>query len=223
MKILPLLLTIGFITPLRAQSSEKYIQAMQKMLAKTETAQAVEDWQNASNGFERIALVEKQEWLAWYYAAYSNIMGSFVQPELGLVDAILDKADKHLARAEALLVEGSPAVNQAEVLVLKSLAASARIRVDFSRGMQYGPAASGYASRAAQLDASNPRAWMQQGQQLLFTPEAFGGGPAKGCPLLKKAQEHFEAFVPASSIDPNWGAAYNSVLIKESCSGYRKD
>jgi hypothetical protein len=199
-----------------AQTDDKFTAAMERMLLKLDEAESAEQWQAAANAFERVANAEAGQWLPWYYSAYSNIMLAFMQEDLSTIDPLLDKADKQIARAESL----SP--DNAELFILKSLAASARIRVDFNRGMQYGPASSGYATRATTLQEGNPRGWMQLGQNLLFTPEQFGGGPARGCPLLKKAQDRFATFQPGSSIHPKWGAEYLESLITENCAGYIK-
>ncbi len=202
---------------LKAQTAdEKFTATMERMLLKLDEAETAEQWQAAANGFERVGNAETQQWLPWYYSAYSNILLAFEQEDLAAIDPILDKADKQIARAETL----SP--DNAELLVLKSMAASARIRVDFNRGMQYGPAASGYATRATTLQEGNPRGWLQLGQNLLYTPEQFGGGPARGCPLLQKSQARFATFQPESAIHPKWGAEYLDSIIKESCSGYVK-
>lgn len=202
---------------LQAQTAaEKFTAAMERMLLKVDEAESAEQWQAAANAFERVGNAETQQWLPWYYSAYSNIMLAFMQEDLTAIDPLLDKADKQIARAEAI------APDNAELFVLKSMAASARIRVDFNRGMQYGPASSGYATRATTLQEENPRGWLQLGQNLLFTPEQFGGGPARGCPLLQKSQTRFATFKPESTIHPNWGAEYLDGIIKENCAGYTK-
>ncbi len=215
-KALLFTLCVALGVNLHAQTDEKFTQAMEKLLEKFDTAESAEELQASANAFERVGNAEAGQWLPWYYSAYSNIMMSFMQEDLALVDPLLDKADKQVARAEALSPENP------EIFVLKSMAASARIRVDFNRGMQYGPAASGYATRATTLQDGNPRGWLQLGQQLLYTPEQFGGGPARGCPLLQKSKERFATFQPESSIHPSWGAEYLEGVIKEACSGFTK-
>ena len=217
MKSLAILtLALVFSAAIQAQTDDKFTQAMGKMLEKFNEADSPEQWQAAANAFERIGNAESDQWLPWYYAGYANVMLAFQQKGLAMIDPILDKADKQIARAEAISAEN------AEIFVLKSMAASARIRVDFNRGMQYGPAASGYATRATIIQDGNPRGWLQLGQNLLFTPEQFGGGPTKGCPLLQKAQDRFETFQPAYEIDPNWGKEYLEEVMKQSCSGLSK-
>lgn len=216
---LTVLISLFVLQPisLQAQNEDRFQQTMQKMLEKLEASESPEDYQNAANSFERIGNAESEQWLPWYYAAYSNVMLAYMQTDKTLVDPILDKADKQIARAESGTEEN------ADILVLKSMAASARIQVDFSRGMQYGPAATGLAKQATVLEDGNPRGWLQLGQNLLYTPEQFGGGPAKGCPLLDKAKERYATYEPASSLHPNWGEAYLDEVMKNACSGFKKD
>ncbi len=210
------ILTLSLQAQDESQDREKYMQAMSKLIEKLDVAESVEEYQNLSNAFERIAQAEQGEWLPWYYSGFSQIMMAFAIEDLSKVDEVVDYAEKHIALAEQI------AGDNADIFVLKSMVAGARIRVDFSRGMQYGPAASGFATRATTLEEGNPRGWLQLGQQTLYTPEAFGGGPGRGCALLKKARDRFESFEPASPIHPNWGEEYLNSVIAQSCSGYIK-
>jgi hypothetical protein len=188
---------------------ERLIEQMNGAFSESETDG--EALLQAANGFERVAKAEPGEWLPCYYAAYCHVMRSFSLPDATVVDPVLDQADGLLEQADALSPENS------EILVLQSMAASARIRVDFNRGMTMGPKASGLATKATRIEAANPRGWMQLGQQLLFTPEQFGGGAGRGCPLLQKAADRYASFEPASALHPNWGQEYNAALMAQYC------
>lgn len=199
------------------QDNDRYTSTMERLIeqmngAFSESATDGEVLLQAANGFERVAKAEPDQWLPLYYAAYAHVMRSFNLSDATTVDPVLDQADALLEQADAL----SP--DNAEILVLQSMAASARIRVDFSRGMSMGPKATGMATKATRIEAANPRGWLQLGQQTLFTPEQFGGGAGRGCPLLKKASDRFESFEAASSIHPDWGMEYNAQLIAQYCS-----
>ena len=210
------LLAVGIGT-LSAQDNDRFTSAMEKLLVQFEAAESNDQYLQLANGFERMANAEPESWLPRYYAAYAHVMRSFQLADTDQVDPLLDKADQLLEEA----AERSP--DNADIMVVQSMAASARIRVEFSRGMTLGPKATGLATKATRLDAANPRGWLQLGQQTLFTPEQFGGGATRGCPLLQKAADRFETFTPASNIAPNWGQEYNQMLITEYCAAKDAD
>ncbi|HMP94582.1 MAG TPA: hypothetical protein PKD90_17005, partial [Phnomibacter sp.] len=157
----------------------------------------------AANSFERIANAEPAEWLPAYYAAYALVMKAFMGADVKDIDALCNKADELLAKAESLSPDNS------EITTLKAMALTARIQVDGSRGMTLGPKASAMLQQALQQQpANNPRAYVQLGQMMYYTPEAFGGGKKAGLQLVEKGLQAYETFVPASNIAPNWGKPY---------------
>jgi hypothetical protein len=133
--------------------------------------------------------------------------------EVDEVDAVLDKADGYAAKAAEL----SP--DNAEVLTLQSMLAVGRMRVDWSRGMTYGPKSTALLEEALALDSNNPRALMNAAQGLINTPEAFGGDKVKGCEMLMESRKSFEAFEPESSIHPSWGYEYLVQNLIPGCEG----
>ena len=89
-----------------------------------------------------------------------------------------------------------------------------RIRLNpMANGQKYGPLAGLTLEKAQRLDPENPRAIMQQGITLYFTPAQWGGDPAKGKELLEKAAQKYEVFKPASSIHPSWGKQMNQYIL----------
>ena len=79
--------------------------------------------------------------------------------------------------------------------------------------MKYGGIANQAIEKAIMLNAENPRAYLQRGISLFYTPEMFGGGKDKAMPVLEMAGKKFAAFKPASSIEPNWGkGAYDFIM-----------
>ncbi|MEJ7671851.1 MAG: hypothetical protein WKF59_03885 [Chitinophagaceae bacterium] len=59
-----------------------------------------------ANNFERIADAEKTQWLPYYYAAYCNVMNAFMEQDKTKVDAIADKAEELITKAETTCREG---------------------------------------------------------------------------------------------------------------------
>jgi hypothetical protein len=59
--------------------------------------------------------------------------------------------------------------------------------------------------KAIKADPNNPRIYYLNGQTLMNTPEAFGGGKAVAKKLFEKSLELYKTFKPASPFHPNWG------------------
>ena len=119
------------------------------------------------------------------------------------IDAIADKAEESITKAEGLAGK-----ENSEIDVIKSMIASTHMMVDpQSRFMKYGAASSGFMSKAQQLDPTNPRAVLLEGQQKFYTPAAFGGGKDVAKPILEKTLAMYDTFKPAGDLYPTWGKA----------------
>ena len=179
--------------------SEKFEPAMKKVVTDLDSAKTGDDLQNVSNSFERIATAEKDQWLPYYYAAYAQVMKTYMEKDVSKIDPTIDKADMLLANAESLSQQNS------EINTLKAMATQCRMRVDWNRGMTLGPKCVALIKDAEKQDPNNPRAWMFDAQSIYNTPSQFGGSKDKGKELLKKAVELYASFKPASPLAPNWG------------------
>lgn len=193
--------------------SPKYAEAMKKTMGILDSAMKTfntDELQNAANGFERIAGAEKDQWLPYYYAAYTLVMKAFGTKDKSAIDAIADKADQNLAMAESL------SQNNSEITTIKAMVLQARMSVDGSRAMTMGPKSSELLQAATKQEpANNPRALLQLSQNVYYTPAAFGGGKDAGVALLKKSIEAFGTFKPASDLDPSWGKEYAEGLLAQ--------
>ena len=182
---------------------DKYVAAMKGVLASMDDANGMEDLQNCANRFERIGNAEKKEWLPFYYAGLCHVIMSYMEPDMGKKDAHLDKAEAFQEMTKDMKVSDK---EKAELMVLKGMVYSSRIQVDpQGRGMKYGPLSGQMYGRASALDPDNPRALLQQGQALLYTPEMWGGGKAKAIPVLEEAVAKYKAWEMPSEISPKWG------------------
>lgn len=192
-----------------AQSAQ-YQSAMSKQIALLDNPANLgpDKMQEIANTFERIAAAEKTQWLPYYYAAYCYVMNALGEKDKSKVDAIDDKAEAAIEKAEALSPKND------EIYCVKSLIATARIGVDpMTRGMQYGATAGTLLEEAGQLNKDNPRVDLLQGQSLYYTPEQFGGSKEKAKEKFELALKKFAAFKPASDIAPHWGEAYTKQLL----------
>ncbi len=204
---------LGATTPVLAQSSDQYKQAMTDALGTLKTQNMTTppaDMLASANQFERIAGVETKEWLPRYYAGLQYVFLGFMGKTPAEKDAYLDKADANLKAAEAIND------NNDELAVLKAYIAQARMAVDpMSRWQQYGPPFQTNLEKAMRLNPENPRPYVLQGTSLLYTPEEFGGGPKKACPVLQKADEKFATFKPVGDLHPNWGKSQMKPMLEK--------
>lgn len=206
-------LIAGSCTTAAMAQSAQYQDAMVKQTADLDSASTFtpDGLQQKSNTFERIADAEKVQWLPYYYAAYMQVMQAFALKDKSQVDALADKAEANLDKADALSPKNS------EIACVRSLVATARLTVDpMTRGMKYGMEAAAQLEAAKTLNPENPRVYLLQGQSLLFTPEQFGGSKSKAKTTFDLALEKFAAFKPESNIAPHWGEAYARKLLEAS-------
>lgn len=193
----------------QAQTNDKFVQVMEKTISGLDSLHTVEQWQTKSNAFERIAQKETKEWLPPYYVALSQIMMFNLEQDASKQEPLCVKAESYLARADSLNKDNS------EIYVLKSMVAGMRIRLNpMINGQKYGPLAGLSLEKAKRLDPENPRAVMQEGVTLFFTPAQWGGDPEKGKELLVLASQKYEVFKPASSIHPAWGKQMNAYILE---------
>lgn len=163
-----------------------------------------------ANKFERIATAEKNQWLAYYYAALCQVNYTYMEQDKSKIDAIADKASELIDKADVL----QP--NNSEISCIKSMIASAHMMVNpMQRYMEYGPESQSHLDAAMKQDPANPRPEYLKGQGLKYTPEQFGGGCATAKPVLQSSLDKYNKFTAASELHPNWGKERVEMLIAE--------
>ncbi|TDX00141.1 hypothetical protein [Dinghuibacter silviterrae] len=183
----------------QAQSA-KYHDAMKQSVDMLDTAHSLPTMIDLAHRFERIGDAEKTQSLPYYYAAYCQVMTTFLGDDKTKTDEIADKAETLISKAEGLDKPTS------ETYVVRSMIATAHLMVDpQNRYMQYGAASGEALRKSEQLDSTNPRPVYLEGQSKFYTPEAFGGGKTVAKPVFEKALSMFGTFKPASDIAPRWG------------------
>ena len=184
--------------------SEKYVAAMKNNIAAIDTSfRNPASLLALANNFERIASAEKNQWLAYYYAAFCQVNYGFMEQNKDKVDAIADKATDFINKADSLMP------NNSEISCIKSMIASCHMMVNpMQRYMEYGPESGSNMEKAMQQDPTNPRPYYLKGQGLKYTPEQFGGGCKTAKPEYETALAMFASFKPASEISPVWGKDY---------------
>jgi hypothetical protein len=187
--------------------TDKYVKAMEAKITLMDKTNTPSGWQELANSFERIAEAEKTQWLPYYYAAVSNVMTGYMmnngQPgavNSTQIDQLADKAEAMITKAEALEKDNS------EIFCVKKMLNTLRMMADpMTRFQTYGPKAAEALAKAKALDPNNPRVYMLEGQDKLFTPEQFGGSKTEAKALFETSLKKFEENKPKSSIAPSWG------------------
>ncbi|HQW84750.1 MAG TPA: hypothetical protein PK987_09825 [Ferruginibacter sp.] len=211
MKKLFLITAVTFFAIGTKAQSDKYIASMKSNITAIDTSfKNPINLLTLANKFERIATAEKNQWLAYYYAAFCQVNYTYMEQDKSKIDAIADKATELIDKADAL----QP--NNSEISCVKSMIASAHMMVNpMQRYQEYGPEAQSYIDAAMQQDPTNPRPEFLKGQGLKYTPEQFGGGCATAKPVLQSSLDKYNNFKPASDIAPNWGKERVEKLIGE--------
>ncbi len=198
--------------------SEKYIQAMQKLVPLVDTTREPSKLLELSNSFERIAEAEKTQWLPYYYAALTRVnygygaidMRNVMEPRTDKVDPIADKVKVLLTKADEL------SKNNSEIYVVKKLLFSFYMLGDvMNRYMTDGEDARKALETAKQLNPDNPRVYLQEGIDLLNTPEEFGGSKEGGKKKIREAVNKFETFKPETALHPSWGLSTANYFLQQ--------
>lgn len=167
--------------------------------------------QNLSNKLTLIAKKYNSEWSPAYYAAFSKLILSYMEPDAKKKDAYIDEADNFISDASSLLGKETD-----EMYVLKAMDANARLAVDGkARWMKYGKIFEDNLEKAKELNANNPRIYHLKGTTVFYTPAAFGGGKKKAKEYFEKAKPLFDAESSDDITKPYWGKAANSYFLAE--------
>jgi len=210
MKTLTLSIIAIMIATAVCSQNDQYFNAMQENLKTLAKAKNNEDFQELANQFERIAGAETGEWLPLYYAGYCYINMSFSETNGDKIDLLLDKAQKHIDRAEVI------AEKEEEIILLQGFLYLGRISVDpMERGRKYSGKAEDQFIKAKKINPENPRTYFLLGMNTYNMPEMFGGGAQVAQPYFEKADEKFATFEPQNELYPDWGMETNKTMLKE--------
>ena len=207
--MLTLALLFMWITFAKA-SDPAYEKAMAKQIAAMETIQTLEQSQQVSNSFLRIAEAQPEEWLPLYYAGLLQIEAAF-RFDVDQ-DQAFEQALGYIEKAKKIAPDNS------ELTALEGYAVMGKISVDpGSRGQSMTPQAMHLYNKAISLDRENPRAVLLMAQMELGMSQFFGSGPEKACgmarmgsELLRKEKEK----ITESYILPTWGQRLASQFEK---------
>lgn len=200
----------SIIFPALTLSAQDFDSILASTLVQFERDTTIEMMAATVNRFEMIAGKWNDQWLAHYYAAYSESVYSYIEQEEHKRDAWLDKADLHLQQAEQLYGQDSD-----ELYVLRALLASARLSVNpGSRWKKYGEVFDQNITKAKSINPANPRIYYLQGNSLYYTPKMFGGGPKNAMPFYEIADSLYQQVnLDSLDISPSWGEIQNTEML----------
>jgi tetratricopeptide (TPR) repeat protein len=193
-RIIQLSLLLFFTLTTNAQDS--FTKGMQKAFTQWGEGNANE----AANLFERIATVEKDNWLPFYYVAQINTISAFGENDKEKLTQKLDKAQEYIDIATAI------APNEPEILVQQAMIHTAWVAFD---GATYGMTLSGKVAalyqKALALAPDNPRVVYSKASWDMGSAQYFGKDTSPYCKDLAHALQLFANFKPESPFHPNWG------------------
>lgn len=157
--------------------------------------------QNLGNKLVLIAKKYNDQWAPQFYAAYSLVQLSYFEKDAAKKDALLDEAANYRDDAAHLLGK-----ENSETEVLAAMIANSRIGVDpRNRWQKYGKQFDEHLDKAKELDADNPRIYLERGISKFYTPKMFGGGKKAAMPYFEKAQGLFAKEDNSNIEKPYWG------------------
>jgi len=198
-------LLVAFVCNFAAAQTQ-YETGMQKAFALWEEDKPTE----ASAVFEKIASVEKDNWLPSYYVALVNTTEAFKTKDKEKINALLIKAQA----AQDAAVVLSP--NNAELLVLQAMIHTAKIVANpMSHGMRLSPVVNELYAKALIIAPDNPRVVLNKAKFDIGTAKFFGNDTKPMCAQLERAVTLFANFKPETPFSPKWGRESAEEVLKE--------
>jgi hypothetical protein len=150
--------------------------------------------------FERIASVEKTNWLPNYYIAFICTIDVFSAKDKTQVPALLTKAQNAIDNATVI----SP--NNPEIMVVQAMLYTAILVQDpMTNGQKYSGLAMEQYNKALIIDPKNPRVVFSKAEFEIGGAKYWGTDTKPMCEAVAKSIELFANFKPESQFHPSWG------------------
>ena len=166
---------------------------------------ALQTWKNGNSKealvqFEKIASVEKTNWLPNYYIVLINTTQAFEEKEKTKIESLLNAAQK------AQDVCNELAMDNPEVLVLQAMIHTAWIVYDpMINGQRLSGDVMYILNKANKIAPENPRVVFQKASFEIGLAQYFGQDTKPMCAQIEKSIELFATFKPESAFHPSWG------------------
>jgi hypothetical protein len=151
--------------------------------------------------FERIASVEKTNWLPNYYIAFVNTISAFNTKDKEKVNALLTKAQDAIDNASLIIP------NNAEIMVVQAMLYTAILVQDpMTNGQKYSGLVMEQYAKALVINPNNPRAVFSKAEFEIGGAKYWGTDTKPMCDAIAKSIELFANFKPETQFHPKWGA-----------------
>ena len=166
---------------------------------------ALQTWKDGNSKealvqFEKIASVEKTNWLPNYYIAFINTTQAFGEKDKTKIESLLNAAQKAQDFCNDL------AMDNPEVLVMQAMIHTASIVYDpMTNGQKLSGDAMYILNKAYKLAPENPRVVFQKASFEKGMAEYFGQDTKPMCVQIEKSIELFATFKPETALHPSWG------------------
>ena len=149
---------------------------------------------------ERIAAVEKTNWLPNYYVALINITEGFNPANKDKVATMLEKSQSALDQASLI------SANNPEIMVAQALLYTVMIVQDpMTNGMKYSPMVMDIYSKAQLLAPENPRVVFSKADFEMGGARWTGADVNKLCLEIERSITLFKDFKSEVPFYPDWG------------------
>ena len=166
---------------------------------------ALQTWKDGNSKealvqFEKIASVEKTNWLPNYYIVLINTTQAFEEKDKTKMESLLNAAQK------AQDVCNELAMDNPEVLVLQAMIHTAWIVYDpMINGQRLSGDVMYILNKANKIAPENPRVVFQKASFEIGLAQYFGQDTKPMCAQIEKSIELFATFKPESAFHPSWG------------------
>lgn len=159
--------------------------------------------------FERIAMVEKENWLPRYYIGLISATQVLSSADKTQATVLLHNAQKQVDFAQ----RSSP--NNSEICCLQGLINTAWITLDpMNNGQKLSAVTIGNYKKAIELDSNNPRALYLLAEFQINMAHMFSQDTKAYYEMIKVSLEKFDNFKAPSAFYPNWGKSRAEQLLK---------
>ena len=166
---------------------------------------ALQTWKNGNSTealvqFEKIASVEKTNWLPNYYIAFINTTQAFGEKDKTKMESLLRVAQKAQDFCNDL------AMDNPEVLVMQAMIHTASIVYDpMTNGQKLSGDVMYILNKAYKIAPENPRVVFQKASFEIGMAQYFGQDTKPMCAQIEKSIELFATFKPETAFHPSWG------------------
>ena len=177
---------------------------------------ALQTWKDGNSKealvqFEKIASVEKTNWLPNYYIVLINTTQAFEEKDKTKMESLLNAAQK------AQDVCNELAMDNPEVLVLQAMIHTAWIVYDpMINGQRLSGDVMYILNKANKIAPENPRVVFQKASFEIGLAQYFGQDTKPMCAQIEKSIELFATFKPESAFHPSWGLDRAQEAVKAS-------